>query len=118
MRPELIKLGSLVSIIGAIIALVVLAINANEEGNIAIMLCMLVIAVLFFAIAGNFHENGISKSQPLALILVAIVLAVIIATYVIENGFGVGHMLALIICALIPGAIAVAETKWYDFERI
>lgn len=121
MRPTNIRIASGISILGAIVAFIALGFElfvGEGEINIAAALFIFVIALLFFGLAGQFYENGIVKSQAVALTLVALIIAAIVAAFCLQNAFELGFLVILAICAIIPAVIAASESAWYKYEKI
>lgn len=120
MRPTIVKLGSLFSVVGAFIALALFGIEVTGRCDGASALSLILVAVLFFACSGLFQEGGMNKSQALGIALIGINAAVVIATYIVFSAFSLGALIALMICVIVIGVIAASEetARWLKVETI
>lgn len=120
-KPLAISLAGALSVIGALAALVLLAIHIEhcdplDFGHLVVFAAM---ALLFFAAAGCFLVDG-KKNQITAAAIVAFNVALIIVACGYAKLFGGAELGILLICVIIPGVVLCTKTgkDWFNAERI
>ena len=101
-RPTSLNVGALVAALGGVVAIIAMAMTVTIEGNmdaIGQVGYYLLVAIVFFAVAGGFKQNG---QWPIELmILMSFVLIGLVIVGAILDVIGIWVMIALLIMAIL-----------------
>lgn len=121
-RPINVVAGSAVAVIGGLVAIAFMAIKLNgvrADNTIVFAAVTMLIAVLFFAMAGSLYSNAKTDYLPMViigLINVAVIAAMIVLDVKANVVFG-GILLAIAIIVELLVLPAVTE-KWVAYDRV
>ena len=101
-RPTSLNVGALVAALGGVVAIIAMAMTVTIEGNmdaIGQVGYYLLVAIVFFAVAGGFKQNG---QWPIELmILMSFVLIGLVIVGAILDVIGIWVMIALLVMAIL-----------------
>lgn len=121
-RPKNVVAASAVAVLGGLFAIAWMAvefINVRADDTIVKAAVTMLIAVLFFAMAGYLYTNG--KGDYLPLLLIGLINVVVIAAFIITDVKGnvVWGGIALAIAIVLELLVLPEATeKWIAYDRI
>lgn len=101
-RPTSLNVGALVAALGGVVAIIAMAMTVTIEGNmdaIGQVGYYLLVAIVFFAVAGGFKQNGQWPTE--LMILMSFVLIGLVIVGAILDVIGIWVMIALLVMAIL-----------------
>lgn len=121
-RPINVIAASAIAILGGLVAIAYLAIRldaVDADNTIVYAAVTMLIAVLFFAMAGFLYSNG--KGDYLPMVLIGLINVVVISAFIIVNvdvNLVFGAILLAIAVILELLVLPEVTEKWIAYDRI
>ena len=121
-RPTNVVMAAALAVIGGLVAIAFLAVAimniSADNGSFDQSVFAMLIAVLFFGLAGQLYPNGKSSYLPVVILglINVIVITVAIVTDVSNNfNFGIALFIIAILDVLL--LLPACTEKWVNFDR-
>jgi len=117
--PRIVKIGSALGFIGGIISIICMAIFFKADDNALVSMgTYLLIAVMFFALAGGFARNG-TWSWNMLLFMTFLTIAVVCCSVIFNATDLYASIILVVVGALIVLSLSMPSSKtWTTRLRI
>ena len=120
-RPANVKWATLLAVIGGLVSIAFLAaslMNAEAAGTFVTVGFAMVIAVLFFGIAGQLYPHGMVNYAPLIILNIINIVAVTGSVIFDSNNLGFGIPLFVLAALVDILLLAPVTERWVHYDRI
>lgn len=122
-RPKNVVLASALAVIGGLVSIAFLAtalMNIDPETSTYTQAALaMLIAVLFFAFAGQLYPNGSTGYLPVVIIgLINVIVIAVTIVVDVDKNMNFGIALFIIAAISVIFVLPAATEKWINFDRV